>query len=141
MSADLSWMIIKNSNAFLSKKTNIKKPFSKEPMNLTNLASKRYNGLVHDNSIGVESAPNNKGFTVITKKRKLANKPGKSLVKMNFTSGPRRSLFKLRKYLLGNNYRKDLIQASLRRASAILESQKRAALTLKKLGKSKKSDA
>lgn len=43
-----------------------------EPMNLTNLASKRYNGLVHDNSIGVESAPNNKGFTVITKKRKLA---------------------------------------------------------------------
>jgi len=41
-------------------------------MNLTNLASKRYNGLVHDNSIGVESAPNNKGFTVITKKRKLA---------------------------------------------------------------------
>lgn len=41
-------------------------------MNLTNLASKRYNGLVHDNSIGVEAAPNNKGFTVITKKRKLA---------------------------------------------------------------------
>lgn len=40
-------------------------------MNLTNLASKRYNGLVHDNSIGVESAPNNKGFTVTTKKRKL----------------------------------------------------------------------
>lgn len=38
-------------------------------MNLTNLASKRYNGLVHDNSIGVEPAP--KGFTVITKKRKL----------------------------------------------------------------------
>lgn len=41
-------------------------------MNLTNLASKRYNGLVNDNSIGVESAPNNKGFTVITKKRKLS---------------------------------------------------------------------
>lgn len=41
-------------------------------MNLTNLASKRYNGLVNDNSIGVESALNNKGFTVITKKRKLA---------------------------------------------------------------------
>lgn len=41
-------------------------------MNLTNLASKRYNGLVHDNSIGVETGPNNKGFTVVTKKRKLA---------------------------------------------------------------------
>jgi len=41
-------------------------------MNLTNLASKRYNGLVHNNSIGVETAPNNKGFTVITKKRKMA---------------------------------------------------------------------
>lgn len=41
-------------------------------MNLTNLASKRYNGLVHDNSIGVEGTPNNKGFTVITKRRKLA---------------------------------------------------------------------
>lgn len=40
-------------------------------MNLTNLASKRYNGLIHNNSIGVESAPNNKGFTVTTKKRKL----------------------------------------------------------------------
>jgi len=41
-------------------------------MNLTNLASKRYNGLVHNNSIGVEPTPNNEGFTVVTKRRNCA---------------------------------------------------------------------
>lgn len=29
MTTDLSWMITRNTNAFLSKKANIKKPFSK----------------------------------------------------------------------------------------------------------------
>jgi large subunit ribosomal protein L28e len=39
-------------------------------------------------------------------------------------AGPRRSLYKLRRFVLKNGYRKDLTKAALRRASAVLKSQK-----------------
>ena len=70
MSAHLTWMIIRNNNAYMMKKRNIRKPFSTEPNNLNNLSSFRYNGLIHKKSVGVIAAPDNKGFTVVYKKAK-----------------------------------------------------------------------
>jgi large subunit ribosomal protein L28e len=72
MSAHLIWMIMRNNNAYLLKKSNIKKPFSTEPNNLTNLSSFRYSGLIHTKSVGVVAAPDNKGFTVVYKKSRTA---------------------------------------------------------------------
>nr|BAN20254.1 ribosomal protein L28 [Riptortus pedestris] len=124
MSAHLSWMIIRNNNAYLSKKRNIKKHFSTEPHNLLNLASFRYNGLVHKKSIGIVPADNN-GFKVTWKRAKAYNKPGKSIATTTMKSGPRVALYRLRRMIRCNKYRKDLTKAALRRASAILNSQKR----------------
>jgi len=67
MSAHLTWLIIRNNNAYLLKKRNIKKPFSTEANNLTNLSSFRYSGLIHKKSVGIVPAPD-KGFTVVYKK-------------------------------------------------------------------------
>nr|CAD7455321.1 unnamed protein product [Timema tahoe] len=108
MSAHLTWMIIRNNNSYLLKKRNINKPFSTEPNNLTNLSAFKYNGLIHRRSVGVVTAPDNKGFTVVYKKAKAGNKPAKSLVKRTMKSGPRRSLYKLKRLLNANNYRTDL---------------------------------
>jgi len=72
MSAHLTWLIVRNNNAYLLKKRNIKKPFSTEPNNLTNLSSFRYSGLIHKKSVGIVSAPDNKGFTVVYKKSRAS---------------------------------------------------------------------
>ncbi|XP_030760875.1 60S ribosomal protein L28 [Sitophilus oryzae] len=124
MSSHLVWSIIRNNNAFLLKKRNISKPFSTESNNLTNLSSYRYNGLVHKKSLSIVDAPDKKGFTVVYKKSKKQRKPRQNLVKRTFKSGPRRSLFKLKTLLEGNKYRTDLTKAALRRASAVLRSQR-----------------
>ncbi|XP_060535461.1 large ribosomal subunit protein eL28 [Cylas formicarius] len=129
MSAHLVWSIIRNNNAFLLKKRNISKPFSTEPNNLTNLSSYRYNGLVHKKSLSVVDAldkkGDKKGFTVIYKKAKKQRKPRQNLVKRTMKSGPRRSLYKLKRLLKANKYRTDLTKAALRRASAVLRSQRK----------------
>merc|ERR1712080_186062 len=95
----------------MGKKRGVKKPFSTEPLNLTNRNSARYNGLVNAKAVGVTATPDNKGFVLTTRKCRMAHKPGKSLHK---TKG---SLIKQR-------YRKDLSKAAMRRAAAIVRSQK-----------------
>ncbi|CAH1999443.1 unnamed protein product [Acanthoscelides obtectus] len=124
MSSHLVWSIIRNNNAFLLKKRNISKPFSTEPNNLTNVNSYRYNGLIHKKSVGIVDAPDKKGFTVVYKKASKQNKPRQSIVKRTMKSGPRRSLYKLKRLMKCNKYRTDLTKAALRRASAVLKSQK-----------------
>ncbi|ENN76060.1 60S ribosomal protein L28 [Dendroctonus ponderosae] len=124
MSSHLVWSIIRNNNAFLVKKRNISKPFSTEPNNLTNLNSYRYNGLVHKKTLAIADGPDRKGFTLTYKKAKKQNKPRQNLVKRTFKSKPRRSLYKLKNFMQANKYRTDLTKAALRRASAVLRSQR-----------------
>lgn len=122
--ASLNWMIIRNNNAFLVKKRNIKKPFSKEPNNVTNLNSYRYNGLIHKKAIGVVEHPEKNAFIVVVKKAKATNKPAKNKVSRKFKGGARRTLSKVKKLLKTSHYRTDLCKATLRRASAIIRSQR-----------------
>ncbi|KAK9891409.1 hypothetical protein WA026_014647 [Henosepilachna vigintioctopunctata] len=124
MSSHLVWSIIRNNNAFLLKKRNISKPFSTEPNNLTNLNSYRYNGYIHKKTVGIVDGPDKKGFTVVYKKAKKQHKPRQNTVKRTLKSGPRRSLYKLKRLLDANKYRTDLTKVALRRASAVLRSQK-----------------
>lgn len=148
-SSHLNWLVVRQWNAFQLKKTNIPKPFSavsclvllsssghsltlvfslplQEPGNLMNVSSYRYSGLVHKKSVNVVAA-DKKGFTLVYKKTRNVNKPAKNVAKVTFKAGPRRSLGKLKKQLTSMKYRKDLTKAALRRASAILQSQKVAA--------------
>ncbi|KAH8350084.1 hypothetical protein KR084_012876 [Drosophila pseudotakahashii] len=141
-SSHLNWLIIRNNNAFLLKKRDVKKPFSTEPNNLASVSAYRYSGIVHKKTVGVVPAADKKGFTAVLKKGKYAQRPAKNTVRVDFKAGPRRSLKKLKNLLIGSKYRKDLTQAALRRASAVLRSQKPAPVKGKKaeLAKGKKPE-
>ncbi|XP_053663090.1 60S ribosomal protein L28 [Anopheles marshallii] len=122
-SSHLNWLIIRDHHAYLMKQKNIKKPFSTEPGNLTNLSSYRYSGLVHNKTITITPAEK-KGVNFVYKRAKKAHKPAKALVKVTFKEGPRRTLKKIKNTIKANKYRTDLRQAALRRASAIFRSQR-----------------
>ncbi|KAH8302198.1 hypothetical protein KR044_003949 [Drosophila immigrans] len=119
-SSHLNWLIIRNNNAFLLKKRDVKKPFSTEPNNLTNVSSYRYSGIVHKKTVGVVPAADKKGFTTVLKKGKYGQRPAKNTVRVNFKAGPRRSLKKLKHLLIGSKYRKDLTQVNMKLHSICL---------------------
>ncbi|XP_008636417.2 PREDICTED: 60S ribosomal protein L28, partial [Corvus brachyrhynchos] len=95
-----------------------------EPNNLKARNSFRYNGLIHRKTVGVEPAPDGKGIVVVLKKRSGQRKPATSYVRVRIRRDARGSLRSLRHLISKNRYRRDLRMAALRRASAILRSQK-----------------
>merc|ERR1719420_1380923 len=119
--SEIAWAVTRNNSAFLLKKRNCPKPFSTDPMNLTNKHSQRYTGLVNKKAVAVAPAADNKGFTVTIKGGKGIAK-GKHTVTMK--SGPRRTLHKVKALIVKQRYRKDLNKAALRRAAVIVRSQK-----------------
>jgi len=121
MSSEIAWAITRNNSAFLLKKRNCPKPFSTDPMNLTNKHSQRYTGLVNKKAVAVAPAADNKGFTVTIKGGKGIAK-GKQTVTMK--SGPRRTLHKVKALIVKQRYRKDLNKAAIKRAAIIVRSQK-----------------
>ncbi|XP_053546608.1 60S ribosomal protein L28 [Bombina bombina] len=122
MSAHLQWMVIRNCSSFLIKRNN--QVYSTEPNNLKARNSFRYNGLIHKKTVGVEPAADGKGIIVVLKKRTGQRKPSSSYEKITINKNSRATLSSLRHIIRKNNYRKDLRMAALRRASAILRSQK-----------------
>ncbi|XP_064649419.1 large ribosomal subunit protein eL28-like [Lineus longissimus] len=136
MSADLQWQIIRKNSCFLVKGNGV--TFTKEPNNLTGRNSFRYNGLVHKKTVGVEACSDGKGVVVVTRKSTGARKPSKSFSRVELKRGSRRSLDTIRKTLRTNRYRKDLKMPALRRASAILYSQR--PIVLKKKAPRKKRE-
>ncbi|XP_077867024.1 large ribosomal subunit protein eL28-like [Saccoglossus kowalevskii] len=72
-SPDIQWFIIRDCSSFLVKGN--RTVFTKEPNNLTNKNSFRYNGLIHKKTVGVEPAEDGKGVVLVTKKQngKYAN--------------------------------------------------------------------
>lgn len=84
-----------------------------EANNLTNISSFRYSGVVQKKTVGIVPAADKKGFTVVMKKGKYAQRPAKNTVKVTMKAGPRRSLKKLRNLLTGSKYRKDLTQVGI----------------------------
>merc|ERR1712142_702609 len=107
MSAHLQWMVIRNCSSFLLKRNG--QTYSTEANNLKSKNSFRFNGLVHKKTVGVQPAADGKGVVVVLKKRAGQRKPGKQYEKITINK---------------NKYRKDLRMAALRRACAILKSQK-----------------
>ncbi|XP_076041771.1 ribosomal protein L28 [Oratosquilla oratoria] len=124
MSSDLCWAIVRDNHAHLLKKRNVKKPFSTESSNLKNVNSIRFNGFCQKKVIGIEPASQGKGIVLSYKTAKYQNKPAKFMIKTTIHAGPRRALNSVRRFIRFNRYRKDLKMAALRRASAILRSQR-----------------
>ncbi|XP_064359707.1 large ribosomal subunit protein eL28 isoform X2 [Dromaius novaehollandiae] len=122
MSSHLQWMIVRNCSSFLIKRNN--QTYSTEPNNLKARNSFRYNGLIHRKTVGVEPAADGKGVVVVLKKRAGQRKPASCYARVTVNRNARATLSSLRHIIRKNKYRKDLRMAALRRASAILRSQK-----------------
>ncbi|KAG1679073.1 60S ribosomal protein L28 [Nymphon striatum] len=136
-SSDLQWLLIRNTSCYMVRRRNMKKPFSKDPNNLKGVHSKKYDGLVNSKVLGISSATGNRGLTLTYKNKTNQRKPAKSLAKVTFNSGGRRSLQKIKNFIQHGRYRKDLKKVALKRASILLKSQR--PVNLKKKGSRKKA--
>ncbi|XP_054714589.1 60S ribosomal protein L28-like [Uloborus diversus] len=124
MSSHLTWMIIRNRSSFMIKKRNVKKYFNSDPLNMKNIHSPRFCGLVQKKAIMVEPHAQNNGVNLVFKKARHQNRPVKALQREQLTRNARRTMTVIKKFVKQNKYRKDLKMLALRRASAILKSQR-----------------
>ncbi|WP_411027207.1 60S ribosomal protein L28, partial [Salmonella sp. s54925] len=122
MSASLQWAIIRNNSSFLVK--SLGTTFSKEPNNITAKNAFKFNGLIHKKVMGVNPSPDGKGVIVVQKKKRGQHKPASSLVSTKLTQNSRATLKTVRNACTNNHYRSDLEDVAMRRAAALLRSQR-----------------
>ena len=137
MSASLQWSIIRNNSSFLVK--SLGNTFTKEPNNLTGKNAFKYNGLVNKKVVGVEPSPDGKGVLLVTKKKRGHNKPGSNLVSNKLSKNSRATLKSIRNACSKSHYRGDLEDAAIRRAAAIIRSQRPTAAVQKRRTRKKQS--
>ncbi|VDM21715.1 unnamed protein product [Hydatigera taeniaeformis] len=123
MSSHLQWMLIKNTHCFLMKRNG--EQFSRDPLNMKGKNCFKYNGMVHKKAIGIKQMKGGKGVYFITKRTGLDYKPSKALVRIKFVRGNRRTLQNIRNFVCRTKYRRELKMLALRKASAILQANKR----------------
>jgi len=112
--------------------------FTREPNNLKSKNAFRYNGLIHKKTVGIEPAEDGKGVVLVTKKQNAKNKPVKWERRVTLKRDWRRTLTSIRNEISKGRYRKDLKKAALRRASAVLKSQKPVAAVKKRKPRAKR---
>ncbi|KAK4123897.1 ribosomal protein L28e [Parathielavia appendiculata] len=126
VSADLIWEVSRTYNSFLVKRKSGGAPqFSRDPLNLKNLHSRKFAGFANDKALGV--IPNEKGgVQVISKKPASANKPASGLYTVTYGGNKtsRKTYKAVANQVAKNGYRPDLRQAAIARASAIRRSQR-----------------
>ncbi|KAG0048030.1 hypothetical protein BGZ83_006955 [Gryganskiella cystojenkinii] len=120
MSADLTWLLIKNNNSFLVKRNGVQ--FSREAGNLLNKNSFKFSGIANKKTIDIQAAE--RGVVVSTNKKS----------KVTLTKGIRKSARSVAG-LARSGHRADLRKAALARVSAVLASQKAVKAAPKKAGK------
>ncbi|KAI4200655.1 MAG: hypothetical protein LQ350_003796 [Teloschistes chrysophthalmus] len=131
VSSDLIWETCRSNNAYLVKRSSGGgSQFSKDPMNLTNKHSRKYDGFVNTKAVGIQPAEKG-GVTLITKKKKHQNRPSANKLAVTWPSskaGPKlvvipvgsKEVYKgIVNYTAKQNYRADLRQEAVARASAI----------------------
>ncbi|XP_064458417.1 large ribosomal subunit protein eL28-like [Ornithodoros turicata] len=141
MSAHLQWMIVKDQSSFLVKKRNIKKWFSIDPLNPKGLHSRKFSGTTSVRALTVEPHPSNKGVQLVAKRRKGGKKVAKQLCRVPLTKGARRTMVSITNWVKGSGgYRRDLRKVCMRRACAILKSQRAIVPKRKVVRGTKKAD-
>ena len=113
MSADLQWAIIRNNSAFIVK--SLGTTLSRDPNNLTNKNAFNATSVVNKKIVGIRAAE--KGVIMTTKSK------GK-LIETRMSRGSRRTMKAIKAATVGSSYRPDLADAAMRRASALIRSQK-----------------
>ncbi|KAF2652120.1 ribosomal protein L28e [Lophiostoma macrostomum CBS 122681] len=125
LSSDLIWEVTRgNSSTLVKRKQAGGVQFSKDPLNLRNQYSRKYEGLVADKAIGILPAENG-GITLITKKADKQHTPASALQKSTISSkrSTRKTYSSIVKSTTKKGYRPDLRKDAVARASAIRKSQ------------------
>ncbi|KAJ2985132.1 hypothetical protein NUW58_g5701 [Xylaria curta] len=126
VSSDLVWEIVRSNNAYLVKrKASGGVQFSRDTLNLTNKHARKWAGFVNDKAIGVVSAEKN-GVKVLSKKTSASQQPAKAISETTYSGGKstRKTYVAVANQAAVNDYRADLRQAAVARASAIRHSYK-----------------
>jgi len=141
VSRDLEWVLTRNWSSHLIKRRGIKRRFSRDPLNPKGLYVPRFQGNIQRKAINIEPNPSGKGVVLVYKKKRYQQKPAKSLGKIELNRDSRRTLKNIRTFCNKNLYRTDLKNVCLRRASAILRSQRpKAVKKTRRVGAPKKTD-
>ncbi|KAF2854316.1 60S ribosomal protein-like protein L28 [Plenodomus tracheiphilus IPT5] len=124
ISHDLAWEVTKGHSATLVKRAN-GVHFSRDPLNLRNIYSRKNEGQIANKAIGVIPGKEG-GVTLLIKKADKHHQPATSVQTVTF--GPQRSTRKTYASIVNSttkrNYRPDLRKDAVARASAIRKSQK-----------------
>ncbi|KAJ9643050.1 hypothetical protein H2201_004854 [Coniosporium apollinis] len=125
ISSDLIWECTRGQSAFLCKRKSAGgMQFSRDPLNLVNKHSRKYDGFLSDKAIGINSS--DKSIILTTKKANKANKPASMLQTSTFkATTPARNLYRsIVNSTAKKGYRADLRAEAVSRASAIKRSQR-----------------
>ncbi|KAH6671603.1 60S ribosomal protein L28, partial [Plectosphaerella plurivora] len=125
VSQDLIWEVARKQNSFIVKRKGLGKDaiFSRDPLNLKNIHSKKYAGFAQDKAIGVQAGE--KGTVKITSKNvKKAQKPAENLTSFTYSSANRKSYKSVANLAASRSYRSDLRQVAVERVSAVRRSEK-----------------
>ncbi|KAF2719623.1 ribosomal protein L28e [Polychaeton citri CBS 116435] len=124
LSPDLVWEAVRNNNAYLVKRKQAGGvQFSRDPLNLVNKHSRKYEGFVNPQAIGIQ--PDGNTVSLITKTSKQ-NQPASAYQTSSFSSTtPSRKLYKsVVNSTAKKGYRADLRAQAVARASAVKLSQR-----------------
>merc|ERR1711963_33082 len=133
-SADLTWLVVRNSSSFLLKRN--RRNLTREPNNLKGKNSFRFSGVVQGQTLGIEPCKDGKGVTLVSRKGKGLRRPRNNYTRVELKRDPRRTFRAIRKITQNGGYRKDLTNAAVRRAAAIIRSQR--PVVPKKTGRARK---
>ncbi|KAI9810962.1 MAG: hypothetical protein M1827_005693 [Pycnora praestabilis] len=139
VSSDLIWELTRPNNSYLVKrKSGGGSQFSRDPLNLVNKHSRKYEGFVNQKvyiptpealtghlAVGIQ--PGEKGgVTLITKKTKHTSRPAANMNRITWgkNKSNQRAYKGIVNYTAKQGYRADLRAEAIARASAILETQK-----------------
>ena len=142
VSRDLLWLATKDFNAHMFKRKGIRKVFSTDPLNPRGFQTLANAGSVQPKALNVLPHPSGRGVQLVFKKRTVVTKPSTSIIKVPLTHSAGKTVKAIKNFCNKSHYRRDLKTVALRRASAILRSQKarKAASSRKTAGKPSKQD-
>jgi large subunit ribosomal protein L28e len=126
LSSDLIWELTRGTSSTLVKRKQAGGvSFSRDPFNLRNQYSRKFEGLVADKAIGIQAGEDG-GVTVLIKKAGKANSPASAIQKSTIPASrsTRKTYSAIVNQTTKRSYRPDLRQAAVARASAIRKSQK-----------------
>ncbi|KAK8026873.1 ribosomal protein L28e [Apiospora marii] len=123
ISSDLIWEIVRNNNAYVvSRRTGGGVRFSRDPLNLKNLHTRKYAGFVNEKALGVAAAENG-GVKILSKKTSSSQKPASNVTSTTYHGG-KSAPQAVANQTAKNSYRPDLREVAVQRVSAIRRSQR-----------------